>query len=114
MFPACPPLSYLDKRQAKRKRTLRFFFLFLQHKLKPPFPSKIQPTKNKWACHHRSENSFGLQPRFDGLYGSAKIVLLGLHQREIINLMFVCRNQEERRKATLTKRFSCERERKDA
>lgn len=30
-------------------------------------PSKIQPAKNKWACHHRSENSLGLLPVFGGL-----------------------------------------------
>lgn len=67
MFPA-RLVSYLDKRQAERKKTE---VLFLQHILYPPFPSKIQPTKNTWACHNRNENLFGLQPVFVSLYGSA-------------------------------------------
>lgn len=67
-FPLIKTKDKLRRTQPRGKKTLRFL---LQHFLQPPFPSKIQLAKNKWACHHRSENSFGLEPVFMGLYASA-------------------------------------------
>lgn len=80
----------LIKRQAERDTVKRRKMLrsFLPHTLYPPSPSKIQLTKNKWACHHRSENSFGWEPVFGGFYGS--IFTKKFDLREEKALKFTC------------------------
>lgn len=97
MFPACL-CFYRDKlgRTQLRGKAPRPFFFFSPTHYVALFPSKIQLTKNKWACQHRSENSFGLESVFVGLYGSA--LKRNLSIRENKAAAHTCGRSSRRRK----------------
>lgn len=74
IYVPCMPFSLIktkDKLSWTQLRGKRRWGVFLQHILWLHFHKKFSLLKYKWACHHRSENSFGLEPVFVGLYGSA-------------------------------------------
>lgn len=61
-----------------------------QHILWPLLTSKIQLSKNKWACHYRSVNLFGLKPVFAGLYRSAFTKNLDPKEGESTKIIALC------------------------
>lgn len=101
--PRMPSFSYQDKRRAKRKKTVRFFFLFFFFFFCSTisslhFHQKFSRLKINGHVITEVRTPLGYSHCVTVFYGSAKILLLWLYHREFINLMFVFRNQKERRK----------------